>query len=53
MMAFNNNRKANIFADHLITAWISNHMPSKVWDEIFYAFPNFNGLHRWSLEMDK
>ena len=28
----------------LITAWKSNHMPSKMWDEITYsAFPNFNG----------
>ena len=27
----------------LIAAWISNHMPSKVWDEITYQFPNFNG----------
>ena len=25
------------------TAWASNHMPSKVWDEITYPFPNFNG----------
>ena len=24
--------------------WISNHMPSKVWDEITYLFPNFNGV---------
>ena len=23
--------------------WISKHMPSEVWDEITYAFPNFNG----------
>ena len=23
--------------------WISNHMPSKVWDEITYPFLNFNG----------
>ena len=23
-------------------AWISNHMPSKVWDVITYPFPNFN-----------
>ena len=23
-------------------AWISNHMPSKVWDEITYPFPIFN-----------
>ena len=27
----------------LIPAWISNHMPSKVQDEITYPFPNFNG----------
>ena len=24
-------------------AWISNHMASKVWGEIIYPFPNFNG----------
>ena len=28
----------------LIPAWISNHMPSKVWDEITYPFLNFNGV---------
>ena len=27
----------------LITIWISNHMPSKRWDEFTYPFPNFNG----------
>ena len=27
----------------LMPAWISNHTPSKVWDEISYPFPNFNG----------
>ena len=27
----------------LITAWISNHMPSNMWDEITYPFLNFNG----------
>ena len=27
----------------LIPAWISHHMFSKVWDEITYPFPNFNG----------
>ena len=32
-----------------IPAWINNHMPSKVWDEITYPFPNFNR----SLGMDK
>ena len=26
-----------------IPAWISNHMPSRVWDEINHPFPNFNG----------
>ena len=35
----------------LIPAWISNHIPSKVWDEIAYPFPNFNGrtLDVWEL----
>ena len=27
----------------LISAWISNHIPSKVWDEITYPFLNLNG----------
>ena len=27
----------------LITTWISNHMPSKVWVEITFQFLNFNG----------
>ena len=27
----------------LIPAWISNYMPSNVWDEITYPFLNFNG----------
>ena len=27
----------------LIPAWVGNHMPYKVWDEITYPFPNFNG----------
>ena len=27
----------------LIPAWIRNHKPSKVWDEITNPFPNFNG----------
>ena len=27
----------------LIPAWIINHMPGKVWDEITYPFINFNG----------
>ena len=27
----------------VIPAWISNHRPGKVWDEITYPFPNFNG----------
>ena len=28
--------------EHLLTltAWISKHMPNKVWDEIIYPFPN-------------
>ena len=27
----------------LIPIWISNYMPSKVWDEITHSFPNFTG----------
>ena len=27
----------------LISAWISNHIYYKMWDEIIYQFPNFNG----------
>ena len=27
----------------LFPAWIINHMPSKVWNEITHLFPNFNG----------
>ena len=26
-----------------ISAWLSNHMPSKVWGETIHLFPNFNG----------
>ena len=33
-------------------AWISNYIHLKVWDEMTYPFPNFNGS-RWSLWMDK
>ena len=31
----------------LIPVWISNHMPSKMWDEITYPFPNINN---WNVE---
>ena len=27
----------------LISAWISNHLSGKVWDDITYPFLNFNG----------
>ena len=27
-----------------IPAWMSNHMPRKLWNEITYPFPNFNGV---------
>ena len=37
----------------LIPAWISNYTHYDAWDEITYPFLNFNGLHRWSLGMDK
>ena len=29
-------------------AWMNNHMPNEVWDEITYPFPNFNG---WTVEV--
>ena len=32
-------------------SWISNYIDYKVWDEITYLFPNFNG--RWSLGTDE
>ena len=34
----------------LIPAWISHHMPSKMWDEITYPLTNFNGatVEVWS-----
>ena len=31
------------YGSTLISAWISNHTPSKVWNKITYPFPNFNG----------
>ena len=34
-----------------IPAWLSNHMLSKVWDEVTYPFPNFNGCTVEVLEM--
>ena len=27
----------------LIAAWLSNHVPSKVWDEVTNPFPNLKG----------
>ena len=27
----------------LMSVWINNHMPSKVWGEITYHFPNISG----------
>ena len=37
-----------------IPAWISNHMPSKVCDEMIYTFPDFNGIRNqlsWTIEV--
>ena len=31
----------------IIPAWITNHLPSSVWDETTYTFPNFS----WNLRM--
>ena len=36
----------------LLLAWISNYMPSKVWDEIT-SIPKLQRCNRWSLGMDK
>ena len=36
----------------LIPAWIRNHVPSKVWDEIINPFPN-SMVNCWSLRMFK
>ena len=41
-------KRINITVDNeeqvtLFPAWISKHMPSEVWDDITYSFPNFNG----------
>ena len=38
---------------NLISAWISNYMPTKVWYEITYPFPNFNGttVEVWEWEI--
>ena len=33
--------------------WINDHMPTKVWDEIDYPFPNFNGCTVEVLGIDK
>ena len=32
------------FTNTSIQAWISNHIYYKVWDNISYQFPNFNGV---------
>ena len=37
----------------LIPAWISNHMPSKVWVEITYPVPKLQRCNHWSLRMDR
>ena len=37
----------------LIPAWISNHMPSKMWDEITFSIPKLQRCNRWSLGMYK
>ena len=36
-----------------ISAWISNHMSSEVWDEITYPFPKLQRCNRWNLGMAK
>ena len=36
----------------LIPAWIGNQMPSKMWNEITYPYPNFNGCTVFVREME-
>ena len=38
----------------LIPAYLSNHMPNKVWGGITYPFPNFRGatVEVWEWRMD-
>ena len=39
---------AQQMVNYVITAWITNHIHHKGWDEIIYPFPNFNGaIHVW------
>ena len=38
---------------NLNPAWVSNHMPRNVSDEITYSFPNFNACIVESFKMDK
>ena len=42
----------SLFTWSIDPAWIRNHIDYEVWDEIIYAFPNFNGAALWSLGMD-
>ena len=46
-------RGSLLYHRHFPSAWISNYIHCKVWDEITCTFSNFNGKHRWSLGMDK
>ena len=39
--------------DYIFQALISKYIHSKLWDEIIYPFPIFNGCNRWSLGMDE
>ena len=34
-----------LYESSSLQIWISNHMLSKVWDEISYPFPSFNGKY--------
>ena len=42
-----NQTKHNLFPELVmskIAVWMNNHIPSKVWDNVAYPFPNFNGF---------
>ena len=38
-------RQGPFYQRGLSPAWISNHTPGKVWGEITYPFPSFNGAN--------
>ena len=50
--SFNHNELKKSLPAIQIMVWISNYIHYKVWDEISYTFPNFNGAAVEVLRMD-